>query len=62
MPWAIYGKRPVDKMMRALDYRGHRVSKLVDAGTFAEESDAEEHLNKWRGKDNPNIFEIRKLK
>lgn len=62
MPWAIYGKRPQDKMMRALDYRGHRVSKLELAGTFAEKNDAQEHLDKRIDPNNPNTFEIRKVK
>lgn len=48
--FAIYGKRtglivngvPIyDKQFRALDYRGIRVSKLEQAGTYATKEDAQ---------------------
>ena len=52
--YLIYGKRtgkiekgePVyDKTFKALDYSGIRVSKLADAGTYAERADAQEVID-----------------
>lgn len=39
-----------DKRFAALDYDGKRVTKLENAGTFAEKADAENWINshKWR--------------
>lgn len=74
MPWAIYGKRtkPIrntetnelmgpDSRFAALDYKGVRVSKLENAGTFAEKSDAEEYLANHPVRDGVEI-EIRRVK
>lgn len=53
--WLIYGKRtgqivdgePVyDKMFKALNYKGVRVAKLADAGTYATREDAQEVIDK----------------
>lgn len=53
--WLIYGKRtgkiengePVyDKTFKALNYSGVRVTKLVDAGTYATREDAQDVIDK----------------
>lgn len=55
MGYLIYGKRtgkiengePVyDKMFKALDYSGVRVTKLANAGEYATREDAQEVMNK----------------
>lgn len=55
MGYLIYGKRqglvvdgePVyDKMFKALDYGGVRVTKLADAGEYATREDAQEVIDK----------------
>lgn len=74
MPYLIYGKhtkewwdgkmrQPPDKTFRALNYKGVRVTKLEDAGSFAEKSDAEEYLAKKKDPSRTDVvFEIRKVK
>lgn len=74
MPYAIYGKRtkPIlntqthefmgpDAKFAALDYNGCRVTKLVDAGTYATVEDAQEIIDKRPVKDGV-ILEVRKIK
>lgn len=74
MPWAIYGKRtqPItntetgevmgpDTRFAALDYKGIRVSKLENAGTFAEKADAEDYLQQHPVRTGVEV-EIRKVK
>lgn len=55
MAYILYGKRtgklvngePVyDKTFRALDYFGKRVTKLEQAGTYAERADAEDVIKR----------------
>lgn len=71
----IYGKRiysndidlPVQKTFKALDQTGHRVNRLADAFVYAEESDAQEVIDKVtkiHKKQGIQIcaFEIRKVK
>ena len=70
----IYGKRtqPIrntntgemmgpDLTFRALDWNGKRVTKLVDAFEYATREDAQERLDKVKGKPGV-VFEIRKAK
>ena len=72
--WLIYGKRtgkiengePVyDKMFKALDYNGVRVTKLVDAGEYATKEDAQEVIDtkcSYYADKGLCEFEIRKAK
>lgn len=60
MPFVIYGKRPGEKRFKALDGKGHPVSKLSDAFAYAEKFDAQDILDKYNK--SHNIFEIRKAK
>lgn len=74
MPYLIYGKhtkewwdgkmrQPPDKTFRAINYKGVRVTKLEDAGSFATREDAQEFLDKHADpKRNDVAFEIRKVK
>jgi len=74
MAFLIYGKRtgkiedgvPVyDKMFKALDYSGVRVTKLANAGTYATREDAQNIID-TRCKDYKEAglceYEIRKAK
>ena len=74
MAYVVYGKRTVpiynkltgklmgpDAKFAALSYSGVRVTKLSDAGSFAEKSDAQEWIDSknWR----PGVqLEIRKAR
>lgn len=67
MAYLIYGKRTClvngggpDKKFAALDAKGHRVTKLADAMSYAEKEDAQAIINKM-GLDGCE-FEIRKAK
>lgn len=67
MAYLIYGKRTClvngggpDKKFAALDAKGHRVTKLVDAMSYAEKEDAQVIIDKM-GLDGCE-FEIRKAK
>jgi hypothetical protein len=62
MAWLLYGKRTglvntktgkpeYDATFRALNAKGVRVSKLVDAMAYAEKSDIEAILNKPKNKE-----------
>lgn len=74
MAYLIYGKhitewwdgkmrQPADKTFKALDYKGIRVNKLENAGSFATREDAEEYLaSKVDSKRTDVVFEIRKAK
>ena len=74
MPYAIYGKRtePIlntetheymgpDAKFAALDYDGCRVSKLVNAGTYATKEDAQAVIDSRPTKSGV-VLEIRKIK
>lgn len=67
MAYLIYGKRTClvngggpDKKFAALDAKGHRVTKLADAMSYAEKEDAQAIIDKM-GLDDCE-FEIRKAK
>jgi hypothetical protein len=67
MAYLIYGKRTClvngggpDKKFAALDAKGHRVTKLADAMSYAEKEDAQAIIDKM-GLDGCE-FEIRKAK
>lgn len=67
MAYLIYGKRTClvngggpDKKFAALDAKGHRVTKLADAMSYAEKEDAQVIIDKM-GLDGCE-FEIRKAK
>lgn len=67
MTYLIYGKRTClvngggpDKKFAALDAKGHRVTKLADAMSYAEKEDAQAIIDKM-GLDGCE-FEIRKAK
>lgn len=67
MAYLIYGKRTYlvngggpDKKFAALDAKGHRVTKLADAMSYAEKEDAQAIIDKM-GLDGCE-FEIRKAK
>ena len=67
MAYLIYGKRTClvngggpDKKFAALDAKGHRVTKLADAMSYAEKEDAQAIIDKM-GLDGCE-FEIRKVK
>lgn len=67
MAYLIYGKRTClvngggpDKKFAALDAKGHRVTKLADAMSYAEKEDAQAIIDKM-GLDGCE-FEIRKTK
>lgn len=67
MAYLIYGKRIClvngggpDKKFAALDAKGHRVTKLADAMSYAEKEDAQAIIDKM-GLDGCE-FEIRKAK
>lgn len=67
MAYLIYGKRTClvngggpDKKFAALDAKGHRVTKLADAMSYAEKEDAQAIIDKM-GLDSCE-FEIRKAK
>lgn len=67
MAYLIYGKRTClvngggpDKKFAALDAKGHRVTKLADAMSYAEKEDAQAIIDKM-GLDGCE-FEIRKGK
>lgn len=67
MAYLIYGKRTClvngggpDKKFAALDAKGHRVTKLADAMSYAEKEDAQTIIDKM-GLDGCE-FEIRKAK
>lgn len=67
MAYLIYGKRTClvngggpDKKFAALDAKGHRVTKLADAMSYAEKEDAQAIIDKI-GLDGCE-FEIRKAK
>lgn len=67
MAYLIYGKRTClvngggpDKKFAALDTKGHRVTKLADAMSYAEKEDAQAIIDKM-GLDGCE-FEIRKAK
>lgn len=67
MAYLIYGKRTClvngggpDKKFAALDAKGHRVTKLADAMSYAEKEDAQAIIDKM-GLDCCE-FEIRKAK
>lgn len=67
MAYLIYGKRTClvngggpDKKFAALDSRGHRVTKLADAMSYATKEDAQTIIDKL-GLDGCE-FEIRKAK
>lgn len=74
MSYLIYGKRtePIlntdtheymgpDSRFAALDWDGKRVAKLVDAFEYATKEDAQERIDKVKGKPGV-VFEIRKAK
>lgn len=67
MAYLIYGKRTClvngggpDKKFAALDAKGHRVTKLADAMSYAEKEDAQAIIDKM-GLEGCE-FEIRKAK
>lgn len=67
MAYLIYGKRTClvngggpDKKFAALDAKGHRVTKLADAMSYAEKEDAQAIIDKM-GLDGCE-FEIRKAR
>ena len=67
MAYLIYGKRTClvngggpDKKFAALDAKGHRVTKLADAMSYAKKEDAQAIIDKM-GLDGCE-FEIRKAK
>lgn len=76
MPYLIYGKRTEpwwnrekrrwedpDKTFRAIGYKGYRVTKLEDAGSFATREDAQEYLDNHADPNKTDIaWEIRKVK
>lgn len=76
MTYLIYGKHTKpwrgsqdhllhepDKMFRAINYQGVRVTKLEDAASFATKEDAQEFLDKHTDPNRDDVaFEIRKAK
>lgn len=66
--YLIYGKRTQktvgggpDSRFAALTYDGKRVAKLTDAFEYATREDAQERIDKVKGKPGV-VFEIRKAK